>query len=270
MPPSDTAQRAASPPPAAYLHDAAPAVNAPTRAESRAGLCWDCDYRLQNLPGRHCPECGRGFDPADPSTTNAGGPLGWWGRRVLRPIGWRTFAAALAPMALVFWVATDPQLYYMGAEYFVCAAGLAAVPLAWLARWVARHVVVFRCGQPPSALVADGRRWRGLWAAAGLCVLVVAFKVPMRVAFLAWRPAFERLAAEALANPSAPLAGRRIGPYQVIEVTDYGTPGAPILLIRTSDGGGGFRYSPAGPAHYGYNPGDEGHLWGAWHWYSSD
>jgi hypothetical protein len=32
--------------------------------------CRSCDYPLRHLPEHRCPECGRGFDPADPATFN--------------------------------------------------------------------------------------------------------------------------------------------------------------------------------------------------------
>ena len=31
-------------------------------------FCLGCDYQLDHLSSRRCPECGREFDPADPST----------------------------------------------------------------------------------------------------------------------------------------------------------------------------------------------------------
>jgi hypothetical protein len=31
-------------------------------------LCINCGYDLQALPEPRCPECGRGFDPDDPTT----------------------------------------------------------------------------------------------------------------------------------------------------------------------------------------------------------
>ncbi len=34
--------------------------------------CWTCNYALQALPTPRCPECGRAFDPADPTSMNLG------------------------------------------------------------------------------------------------------------------------------------------------------------------------------------------------------
>ncbi len=43
--------------------------------------CLGCGYLLRQLPARRCPECGRGFDPADPRTyrvPNVGTPRTRW------------------------------------------------------------------------------------------------------------------------------------------------------------------------------------------------
>src|SRR5258706_8670480 len=48
-------------------------------------FCKGCGYALIGLPGRICPECGRGFDPANRRTFAKRPPRGWvwrWGRRL--------------------------------------------------------------------------------------------------------------------------------------------------------------------------------------------
>lgn len=45
--------------------------------------CWTCGYQLRGLEGTVCPECGRTFDPADPSTFDRRAP-GWRRRRTIR------------------------------------------------------------------------------------------------------------------------------------------------------------------------------------------
>lgn len=40
--------------------------------------CLGCYYVLDHLAGRRCPECGRPFDPADPSTYTTKPPFVWW------------------------------------------------------------------------------------------------------------------------------------------------------------------------------------------------
>ena len=243
-----------------YLHDVAAPVNDPPR-----GLCLDCDYPLRDLPDRRCPECGRSFDSSVTSTMNPGPPLGPWRRRLLRPIGWPTFAVAAVPLALYLRGATDPDVYYMGAQYAMGMLALVAVGIVQLARWVPKSHLERRLGRR-----SKDSRWRWYWCMAGATLLLVVFKVPLRLAFMASRAELEEAVAVLRANPLASLAGRRVGAYTVLDHTDYGTPDAPIILIHTSPSGGGFRYSPGGPERFGYNPGDEGHLSGPWYWFASD
>src|SRR4051812_38696663 len=51
------------------------------------GLCFDCNYPLRGLESRHCPECGRAFDPDKPRTFNRRGPIGFIARWLLSPLG---------------------------------------------------------------------------------------------------------------------------------------------------------------------------------------
>lgn len=46
--------------------------------------CIDCKYALRGLHENRCPECGRGFDPADRSTFLCGPTMGSW-RSLARP-----------------------------------------------------------------------------------------------------------------------------------------------------------------------------------------
>jgi len=58
-----------------------PDPSSPPRA-----FCRGCGYALIGLESRLCPECGRGFDPANPRTFAKRPPRPWfwrWGRRVL-------------------------------------------------------------------------------------------------------------------------------------------------------------------------------------------
>lgn len=257
-----------------YVPDAAARVNAPEidvplARRTPVALCLDCDYPLNGLLSHACPECGREFNPADPSTMNLWRPLGHAGRLILRPVGLPTVAVILALLAPAFWWATDPQLYYMVFEYILAGAMLAAVGIVQFFRSLPKWILLARLGQ--SAAPANDRlHWRVIWRVSVVAVLLVVFKVPMRLAFLASQPAFERTVDLLRANPAAPLAGARIGIYTVHDYSDYGTVEAPNILIHTSVYGGGFRYSPGGPKRFGYNPGDEGHLWGPWYWFSTD
>lgn len=161
----------------------------------RDGRCWGCGYLLRGLESGACPECGRGFDRADPSTINLGrtvGRLGWW---MLAPVGAWTIGVAAVGAALVAWTTrwspnawhfslVDLRLY--GRVGFVDIAplrwgaidmaywaglicgGLAA--LAWLARVVA-WATAMALYRPPRS--QRPRFWRrALVVALLLCVVI--------------------------------------------------------------------------------------------------
>ena len=63
--------------------------------------CRKCEYELVNLAGELCPECGQGFDPADPTTFD----LTPRETRRSRLFAWLVYGAASIPLlsnALLF------------------------------------------------------------------------------------------------------------------------------------------------------------------------
>jgi len=61
------------------------AQSAPSPVERPRCYCRKCGYALVGLESRNCPECGRGFDPADGRSYARRPPRGWiwrWGRRL--------------------------------------------------------------------------------------------------------------------------------------------------------------------------------------------
>ena len=60
-----------------------------------AAFCIGCGYRLNHLESRKCPECGRGFDPADARTMSLGRPLRGWQRWLLGPVSWPVVTLAV-------------------------------------------------------------------------------------------------------------------------------------------------------------------------------
>jgi hypothetical protein len=237
----------------------------------RPGLCLDCDYALHGLPADRCPECGRAFELRDRTTMNMGLPLGRIGRWMLRPIGWPTYVCALTPTAWVLWQAIDPQLYYMFAQYFLAAVGLLLMKGIHFTWSFTKLGVARSLGQPLSIVANDRRRWRRLWRVAAFGLLLVVFKVPMRLGFLISQRALNALAQEVLDNPKVPIApDRRVGLYTVASVYhDPKDPPSVVIRLNPSQEGG-FAYSPAGAHHFAYNAGDSGRLWDQWYWFSED
>lgn len=76
--------------------------------------CRSCGYRLRDLPDPVCPECGRGFDPADPKTYIADPER----RRRRRWVGRLSVVAAVIILALVFF----PRRVLTASISFTCVS----------------------------------------------------------------------------------------------------------------------------------------------------
>jgi len=75
--------------------------------------CLGCGYLLQGLPAHTCPECGRKFDPADPTTFDTRPPH-WQRRRWIKRGLWA------AGVGLVY-MAIGPRAVRTGSLAFTCA-----------------------------------------------------------------------------------------------------------------------------------------------------
>jgi len=70
--------------------------------------CKRCGYSLGELGSRHCPECGRWFDPRDTRTFRADRPLGpgqWFQARPR--VFWAVFAVIAGLTATACWWVLD-------------------------------------------------------------------------------------------------------------------------------------------------------------------
>ena len=75
------------------------------------GRCIGCGYPLAGLEqsdSDRCPECGRSFDPRDPSTTHRGLPLTGYARWALKPAGVLTFLPLVIAAGWAVWTARAP------------------------------------------------------------------------------------------------------------------------------------------------------------------
>ena len=82
--------------------------------------CLDCHYSLENLTENRCPECGRPFDPTDP-TTFEGERLSRGRRVLLLAIGCCTYIASFYYLFMSDGPASDQRhlLSDLGAIAFV-------------------------------------------------------------------------------------------------------------------------------------------------------
>jgi hypothetical protein len=78
--------------------------------------CLDCGYDLRGKNVSSCPECGRVFDPRDPTT---------WRRPVAQPLQWRRWITVLAIISVIFPFTITALIY---ASYLAGAIKLGAWP----------------------------------------------------------------------------------------------------------------------------------------------
>jgi hypothetical protein len=150
------------------------------------GSCWECGYALRGLASRRCPECGRPFDPADPTTMNTGQVVGPVTRWLMSPPGWVMYLVMAGAVLVSLWACVVPTRrgefsdhlsdlllmspawwwrridefwwdfdvplgrFLLGAALWTLLAG------TWIVRRVARGVTVRRVSRQRAALEARG------------------------------------------------------------------------------------------------------------------
>jgi hypothetical protein len=225
------------------------------------GRCLGCDYLLRDLPTPRCPECGRPFDPLDPTTMRTGRAGDDLRRWFFARLGWQGVLVTAFPMLLLVWVFSSPGPYYMGLIMVFVIGALALVPTAAL-----------------TARASGGKVRRGtlLIVTVLTCASVVFVELPLRVRFALSIPAMNRLLLDVRANPDAPQPQRRwVGLYEIGEVRpprSGGLSGSGITrFYEPGSLENGFAYSDTPIRGYpGINPGAGGHLFGGWYWFSDD
>jgi hypothetical protein len=220
-----------------------PTIFEPTPTESSVGLCLDCNYPLQHLASHRCPECGRPFDPDEPTTMNMGRPLGAFAKFALGPIRpvvrWITAAA----VGFTLWTARLP-----GGRWSVpwaAVALLVGIGTLWLV-WPLLRMLVARHRGWTRQQLTRGRRSRVIVGALVLLTAgVVVLNLPFKLAMALSRPAMDRLATEVLHSPDTARADRWVGLYKAKNI--HKVPGGVKFTVEDPKGGGytaGFVYLP--------------------------
>ncbi|MDB5319067.1 MAG: hypothetical protein JWN40_698 [Phycisphaerales bacterium] len=197
--------------------------------EEQVGSCWECGYSLYGLPMPRCPECGRGFDPADLTTMNMGIKVGPVKRWLMTPPGWPMHLLMVFAVAASVWASATPMrpgalidsLSYwfisndswgdlaglpwmkFGNPYerFLFAATLwGAVLIFWLVRRLARAVMVKRISKQKAATFGYWRRWLITPMVFGLTVLACRTELPVYGGFWVSKTWLNREVKEALAG----------------------------------------------------------------------
>jgi hypothetical protein len=211
-------------------------------------LCLDCGYVLDHLAEPRCPECGRPFDPRDPSTFTTPAEYFKWRRWAQPPPMWIVGITGCLGAMFVLQAST---LTTAEACFSVCATVI--VSIALLGDYALRVVAVCSARKNPMGSPPANERppWRWIVMPAVLALVLSAFitRWPMHVRFEMSRPAFEAVVRE-LENGTRTQVGRqRIGWYRVDGVMDYARGGACYFVLGfglvTADEVG-FVYDPSG------------------------
>lgn len=197
----------------------------------RNATCLGCGYALRELTTNTCPECGRGFDPGDPSTmahirTSILPP--WLADM---PMGWpMTIASAL--LALMLLIEASAPGHDQG---FTCCFGvmLGGVSLVWLLRVAVQ-------------IPRMDRFWRS-WIIVPLIGMatyaLIQMKAPLLTRFWISKPFLE-------GHLGSPASSRIIGLFRVTH-TEVSSG---ITFFFTAEGidAAGIMYVPAGAASEEY------------------
>jgi hypothetical protein len=211
-------------------------------------FCLFCRYNLAGLAAHECPECGRAFDPADPSTTAAHPTIVDDRFLYARTAQVLTICVGLMSIAAVF----------------ICALG-ADVLLRWVAGVLLSPLllVLLLTALHPAAPLS--RRWRtsGVLAAAALTSIIV-LDWPFRITFELHRPAMNRAAQQIRSGQLAPGTPMSVGVFSFRDVRT--TPEGNIGFQLTGGPGGGefLVHRAAASTWVWYNTNWEQNLLGGW------
>jgi hypothetical protein len=163
------------------------------RAET---FCIACHYPLRQLAPttRNCPECGRPFDPTDPSSVNVGHPIPRTLRWSLGPVRW--LYPAVRVVVILALLADVPLGGVI--RYAWVTLGLLWLPvgLVYYLRQALRRWVVWRYQQDYELLDADEAQVRRSRRIMGIAVLLLLFRIPFYIVFLPSLPWLNRCAHE--------------------------------------------------------------------------
>jgi hypothetical protein len=210
--------------------------------------CLDCRYALQGLAENQCPECGRSFNPQDPSTT-AFHPV-----RDSRIVLAKTGKVLAVGMGIVAGAAFVFSSIGIG-TFFLVLAGLFLSPLI---------VVILIVALIPSVPLATRWRVAGI-ASVALLVSIALTDWPFRIMFALHRPALNRFVARAQSGQLSTNSGSvGVGLFRFV---DFRTaPNGNLGFQLTGGGGGGtfLVYTPQQTAWIWYNTNWTQDLGGGW------
>jgi hypothetical protein len=194
-------------------------------------LCLDCGYVLDHLAEPRCPECGRPFDPRDPSTFTTPAEYFKWRRWAQPPPMTNVIAVGvLGTFSLV--CASGGTLF---ADIVICL--YLPVLVGLLIEFVVRVRAALRARQCATSFLPASRRGPWRWAILpSVTLLLVSSCIdpwPLRARFALSRPAFERVVRELDAGAHPNRRKQSIGLYSITSIR--GSVGGPWYFALPAD-----------------------------------
>lgn len=219
--------------------------------------CLDCHYQLRGLSEPRCPECGREYDPKDPTT--------YWlrstslfGRTLFtKPSRSGNWLFTIATIFVVY-AKSEPLGFQMG---WSCCSFFLLMPalLIFGAWWIAKTFTYFRVMAISREFAEEKSKfWSRRWLTVPVCVVIAATCMisrpwPLTVRFHLSRPAFEQAVKDLGAGK--PIQNQWIGLYYVRYVMEQKTiSGQTAYEFYTGNfafDSTGFKYVP-GPKRESY------------------
>jgi hypothetical protein len=234
--------------------------------ERPMGLCLDCGYALHGLPTPRCPECGRAFDPLDPTTMNMGRELSDLAKFVLGPVRWPVSLMSWGAIAVALWYARLPGGQIANSSSIWILLSLGVLWIVWpIVRWIAAKKYGW-----PTSLLMRGQRLRLTVAVSILLAAVAIYRqLPLKAALYVSRPAMDQLATEVLASGEQYADDRWCGVYKATRVTVIPAQGDPRggvrITVEESNRAyrSGFAYLPKADTRRNYRRNYQ-HVGGGW------
>ncbi len=204
-------------------------------------LCINCNYPLAQLPDAKCPECGRAFDPADPSTFNpTRQAIGRLSRFALAAPVWPVLLIATVTFPWYFWKLREPHVSCNPPHLFEDVGLLLltclAVSIPRLLQLVLRLAIRDRFGAAAFLVHLRSRwpAWPFILTLLVIALMTLARQWPLTWAFNLSQPALDALADQALANPSSAntIAATKVGLFRIESVEVRGRQ--VILYTKTT------------------------------------
>lgn len=207
--------------------------------------CLHCGYRLYGLTEHRCPECGRSFNPLDPTTYETTSKPSFL-RKLARPPSLLECAAIMATTASVLIVVSNPAPWISSGVWCLgfpiwCALLWITVVRAYGCRLDSPRATDDRDPEPRGK-----SRWYVMPLSAAILVSTMFHPWPLKLRFWLSKPAFE-------ANLKALQSGQQVGSgwiglYEVAKVTpSRGTTGPMIVYFEVDADWAdpvGFEYNP--------------------------